>query len=162
MRTGFLLVGLFIVIAISGNVQAQVSPKAPEYPNPYRDMTYNMILIPAGNFEQGCDALGPEHGAPQHTVYLDAFMIDKFEVTNQRFEEVMPDHKLRRSHLSKCDRCPVSKVTWYEAAEYCHLIGKALPSESQWEKAAGGVTDVIFHGGRISTRKKGKATVKKN
>ena len=121
-------------------VSAQDDPHA----NPYRDMTEDMVLIPAGPFEQGCDQLGPEHGAPQHTVYLDAFLIDQYEISNARFEEVMPDHQLRRSRLSGCDDCPVTKVTWYEAADYCYLIGKTLPSEAQWEKAAGGANGCEF------------------
>ena len=102
------------------------------------DIVRDMVLIPAGKFKRGCDQLGPEHGAPMSQVYLDAFMIDIYEVTNRRLEEIMPDHKLRRSKSSVCDDCPVSKITWYEAADFCHLIGKSLPSEGQWEKAAGG------------------------
>lgn len=104
----------------------------------------NMVLISAGKFQRGCDSLGPEHGAPAHPVYLDAFMIDIHEVTNRRLEKVMPDHKLRRSMSSHCDNCPVTKITWYEAADYCHLIGKALPSEAQWEKAAGAASGCEF------------------
>lgn len=157
MHKGLLIVQLVLLLAAPLSLSAQEVGKTPEYPNPYRDMTHDMVLIPAGNFEQGCDALGPEHGAPQHTVYLEAFMIDRFEVTNQRFEEVMPDHKLRRSHLSACDRCPVSKVTWYEAADYCHLIGKALPSEAQWEKAAGGRNGCDYPWGAEFKPEEGKA-----
>jgi len=95
-----------------------------------------MVLIPRGTFNRGCDILGHQHGAPAHLVYVDAFMIDKFEVTNKRFEEVFPEHFLRRSQFSRCDDCPVTKINWYEAADYCHLIGKSLPSEAQWERAA--------------------------
>ncbi len=100
------------------------------------DVTADMVLIPAGTFKRGCDRFGQQHGAPAHLVYLDAFMIDKFEVTNQSYEEVVPEHRLRRSQFSHCDLCPVTKVSWYEAADYCHLVGKSLPSEAQWEKAA--------------------------
>jgi len=130
----------FLLVAGPATPTVQDDP----FPNPYRKMTHNMVLIPPGAFEQGCDQLGPEHGAPQHAVYLDAFLIDQYEVTNILFEEVMPDHKLRRSKSSNCDQCPVSKVTWYEAADYCYLIGKTLPSEAQWEKAAGGSTGCDF------------------
>jgi formylglycine-generating enzyme required for sulfatase activity len=115
----------------------EASPQKDVKPRIY-DISHDMVLIPAGKFMLGCDSLGPEHGAPAHEVYLDSFMIDKYEVTNKKFEEIMPDHKLRRSPVSHCDDCPVSKVTWYEAADYCYLIGKSLPSEAQWEKAAGG------------------------
>ncbi len=107
-----------------------------------------MVLIPAGKFKRGCDKFGPQHGAPAHEVYLNSFMIDKYEVTNKELEKIMPDHKLRRSKLSHCDDCPVSKITWYEAADYCHLIGKSLPSEAQWEKAAGGDTGCDFPWGK--------------
>lgn len=108
------------------------------------EVSRNMVLIPAGKFQRGCDSLGPEHGAPAHPVYLDAFMIDIYEVTNERLEKVMPDHKLRRSMSSHCDNCPVTKITWYEAADYCHLVGKALPSEAQWERATGAANGCEF------------------
>ena len=150
---------ILTLVTLYGN--AAFAQSEAEFPNPYREMTHDMVLIPAGNFERGCDQLGPEHGAPQHTVYLNPFLIDKFEVTNQRFEEVMPDHKLSRSKLSRCDRCPVSKVTWYEAADYCHLIGKSLPSEAQWEKAAGGNTGCEYPWGPEFDPEKGLAHGKK-
>ncbi len=100
-------------------------------------MTKDMAYIPAGTFTRGCDGFGPEHGAPEHKVYLDAFFMDKYEVDNEKFEAIIPEHALRRSRFSHCDNCPVVKVTWYDAVDYCHLVGKALPSEAQWEKAGG-------------------------
>ena len=134
---------LLLIFWISFSTSA-LAQEPPPSPGPGDEVAKNMVLIPAGKFIQGCDALGPEHGAPAHPVYLDSFMIDLHEVTNQQFEKIMPDHKLRRSLSSHCDTCPVTKVTWYEAADYCHLIGKALPSEAQWEKAAGGVNGCEF------------------
>jgi len=124
-----------------------VSPLAGEtkpQPPPLRNLTENMVLIPSGTFQMGCDQFGPKHGAPAHTVYLDDFMIDKYEVTNKRFEEIIPDHKLRRSRFSNCDNCPVTKVTWYDATDYCYLIGKTLPTEAQWEKATGAANGCEF------------------
>jgi formylglycine-generating enzyme required for sulfatase activity len=100
-------------------------------------ITEDMVLIPGGTFKRGCDRFGPEHGAPEQKVHLDAFWIDKYEVTNKNFEKLFSDHNLRRSIFSDCDDCPVSKINWYEAADYCHLIGKSLPSEAQWERSSG-------------------------
>ena len=103
----------------------------------FRNTTDDMVVIPSGKFRMGCNQFGPMHGAPEHWVYLSEFMIDRFEVTNKRFEEIISDHKRRRSKLSKCDECPVTNVSWYEAVDYCYLIGKTLPTEAQWEKAEG-------------------------
>jgi formylglycine-generating enzyme required for sulfatase activity len=97
----------------------------------------DMVLIKGGTFKRGCNRFGPQHGAPEQKVHLDSYWIDKYEVTNKKFEEIFPEHNLRRSIFSDCDDCAVSKVSWYESADYCHIIGKSLPSEAQWERAAG-------------------------
>ena len=97
----------------------------------------NMVLIKAGTFKRGCNRFGSQHGAPEQKVHLDSYWIDKYEVTNKKFEEIFTEHNLRRSIFSDCDDCAVSKVSWYEAADYCHIIGKTLPSEAQWERASG-------------------------
>jgi len=97
----------------------------------------DMVLIPQGTFKRGCNQFGPKHGAPEKKIHLDSFWIDKHEVTNKQFELIFPEHNLRRSVYADCDSCPVSKISWYEAADYCHLVGKSLPSEAQWERAAG-------------------------
>jgi formylglycine-generating enzyme required for sulfatase activity len=88
----------------------------------------DMIVISSGKFKMGCNQFGPMHGAPEHFVYLNEFMIDRFEVSNKKYEEIVPDHKLRRSKLSKCDKCPVTNVSWYEAVDFCYLTGKTLPT----------------------------------
>lgn len=134
-----------VILFLLWMVSAPAATKFDLYPQPpVRDLTEGMVFIPAGNFVRGCDKFGPEHGAPVHAVYLDEFMIDKYEITNSRYEELFSEHNLRRSMLSHCDDCAVTKITWYDAAEYCYLIGKALPSEAQWEIAAGAANGCEF------------------
>ncbi len=136
-----ILAVLLITAVVESAGQAQDPTSIP-------DITHDMVLVTAGLFARGCDRFGVEHGAPAYKVYLDAFMIDKYEVTNKKFEGIIPDHKSRRSQLSACDDCPVAKVTWYDAADFCYLTGKGLPTEAQWEKAGGGADGCQFSWGK--------------
>lgn len=95
-----------------------------------------MISIDAGYFRMGCNDISAHNYSFEHLVYLDSFSIDPYEVTNAEFENFFPDHKTRRHPTSFCDDCPVTKVSWYQAQEYCKKLGKKLPTEAQWEKAA--------------------------
>ena len=106
-----------------------------------------MVYIPAGEFLMGSAPDDPlvypwEMAAqePQHPVYLDAFYMDAYEVTNADFEKVNPAHSrtMRGTGASPCDRCPVNNVTWHEAQAYCAGLDppKRLPTEAEWEKAA--------------------------
>ncbi len=133
MKQGLIKQGVEFALACVFFVAASATAAIAEEPVPE-----DMAKIPAGEFIMGSDALGPNHGAPAHKVYLDEFWMDKYEVTNKQFETVFPDHK--RSYLSPGDNSPVSRVTWTDAFNYCRAVKKYLPTESQWEKAARGGT----------------------
>lgn len=96
-------------------------------------MPPGMVLVPAGEFIFGVDGGAPDE-RPQRKIHLDAFYIDKFEVTNREFAEVFPNHV----YEPRFAEFPVSGVTWSQANEYARAVGKRLPSEKEWEKAARG------------------------
>jgi sulfatase modifying factor 1 len=118
-----------------------------------------MVLVPAGWFIMGGEEYDNEK--PRRQVYLDKFFIDKYPVTNARFQRFgSPGHLGKSIYGSKFsgDRQPVVGVTWFQARDYCKSVWKRLPTEAEWEKAARGVdgrkypwggqwdpTNVIWH-----------------
>jgi formylglycine-generating enzyme required for sulfatase activity len=105
-----------------------------------------MVLIPAGEFQMGSKD-GETREKPAHTVYLDAFYMDKYEVTNAQYKNFMnaTRHKAPKfwsdPNLNTPDQ-PVLGVSWYDAKAYAEWAGKRLPIEAEWEKAArGGLAD---------------------
>ena len=107
-----------------------------------------MIEVPAGLFVMGSD--NDRYAPPQHSMYLKNYSIDTFEVTNEEFKEQFPEH----SFWENAGSHPVTKVTWEEAKNYCAKIGKRLPREEEWEKAARGEDVRLYPWGNKPLRKK--------
>jgi eukaryotic-like serine/threonine-protein kinase len=102
-----------------------------------------MVLIPGGPFIMGSEEFGPE--TPQHTVDIPPFYIDKYPVTNAEYALFVeatgrPAPPAWTGGTYPADRGDhtVITVNWYEASAYAAWMGKRLPTEAEWEKAARG------------------------
>jgi len=124
-----------------------------------------MVLIPAGEFQMGSNYQLPSED-PVNTIYLDAFYMDKYEVTNAQYRRFVEetDHKapegwyllntdMHKGYISgelrsgfkpwsdenfNGDNQPVVCVDWEDAKAYAEWAGKRLPTSAEWEKAARG------------------------
>jgi formylglycine-generating enzyme required for sulfatase activity len=123
-----------------------------------------LVCVPAGDFLMGLseaeatllDNLIFSPSKPQHTVYLDAYWMDRTEVTNAQYLQCVnagvcrkPRFSSSAKHLnyygnSEFANYPVIYVSWDDAAVYCRWAGRQLPSSAQWEKAARGTDGRLY------------------
>ena len=104
----------------------------------------DMAPIPAGEFQMGSDD-GRDDEKPVHTVYLDAFYMDIYQVTNAQYRAFIEDTGYRNGtpgywdipKFNAADH-PVVGVRWNDVVDYAKWAGKRLPTEAEWEKAARG------------------------
>ena len=140
------LVALFVAVSINGWIITLASADNLK--------KLEMVFVPTGDFLMGSqEGKGRPDEYPQHEVYLDAFYIDRFEVTGKDFEEylyanpkqhptitgwwgrqVRPDMKNR----------PVFGLSWGKCKNYCEWRGKRLVTEAEWERAAKGLENRRF------------------
>jgi formylglycine-generating enzyme required for sulfatase activity len=120
-----------------------------------------MGLVPAGEFRMGSDDWWPK-SQPEHTRRLNAFYVDKYEVTNRRYREFVdrtgrpaPKHWPEGRIPQGKEDHPVVFVNWYDSNDFCRWEGKRLPTEPEWEKAARGTDSRTFPWGDKFSKFKG-------
>jgi sulfatase modifying factor 1 len=143
-----LLVSMIALATTTGSLESktQTTVEVMDLPQIIGSDGTVMIQIPAGEFLMGSDDdqdVILNESRPVHTVYLDAFYIDKYEVTNAQYKKFMDatGHKAPY-HWDDSNfndpKKPVVDVTWDDAKTYANWAGKRLPTEAEWEKSARG------------------------
>jgi formylglycine-generating enzyme required for sulfatase activity len=157
IAVGVLLIALLVWGGISIFQNQSTATPTPQY-SIGSTMTgkdgMTLLYVPAGEFTMGSDN-GELDEKPVHNVYLDAFWIDKTEVTNAMFAKCVQDGACNQPSSrvytldddfgnSEFDNYPVINVSWNDAKAYCEWADRRLPTEAEWEKAARGENALVY------------------
>lgn len=124
------------------------------------------VAVPAGEFEMGAEGGDAEADeAPKHKVFLGAFLIGKYEVTNSQYHAFVraTGHRLPENccdpkyniwkggtMLDGIGELPMINVSWDDAVAFCKWVDARLPTEAEWEKAAKGTDGRLYPWGNES------------
>lgn len=154
----FLSFSIFLIAVLNASKGAESQSESSREGIPKRIIGKDgtpMVLIPAGEFQMGNrweDAdENPnrgegyfKHQQPVHTVYVDAFYMDIYEVTNAQYQKFVeatghwkPEEYYNKPRFNQPNQ-PVVGLSWGSARIYCEWVGERLPTEAEWEKAARG------------------------
>ena len=164
----WILVGLTLLLTLSVIHIASAASSIPKAIGAEANVNSSVELrVPAGPFSMGCapdlyDLHCDDDTRPVHTVYVNEFYIDRTEVTNAQYRACVNagvcEPPLSESSVSREDyytnylynNYPVINVDWYRANTYCRWLGKRLPTEAEWEKAARGTELRRYPWGNLS------------
>lgn len=122
-----------------------------------------MVVIPDGDFMRGCDSSVDSSNnkcnyndewhidTPLRSLWIDAFKLDKYEVTNKEYKACVTANKCKPPGNRKyyddptTQNDPVVFISNFDAQDYCAWEGKRLPTEAEWEKAARGAVDTRLY-----------------
>ncbi len=120
--------------------------------SPYKKCPKNappeMSCVPGGPFIMGSDSKRWTDENPPHKVDLSTFLMDKYEVTTEEYQNCVKEKKCTyvRSNYRQMrgPKQPQVKVNWFQARDYCRSRGKRLPTEAEFEKASRGPNGNIY------------------
>jgi len=123
--------------------QELAPPEPISYPEvePCAELPEDMACVPGGEFLRGVNHRG-SNARPQENVFVQTFYMDKFHVTYEQYQQCVKEGKCKPARPTYPDfnhpHQPMTRVSFYDALNYCSVHGKHLPTEAQWEKAARG------------------------
>ena len=140
----------YLLCVITLTFVASVSANEPKF----NALEGDVVYVPAGSFLFGTNKVDESGEAlslglpkawyadegPEQNIFIKAFYIDRFEVTNRRYKiyiddlnAVSPKHWEGNKFPDGQDKFPVINVTWYDASNFCQWAEKQLPSEKLCE-----------------------------
>ncbi len=152
ISTAVIMVGLICFVVTATGSRNKISPQMTKKSSKERTCKKDgsiMVYVPGGEFVMG----GISEQQPTHVRILPGYWIDKREVTNAQFKKfianthyaVEGDWKIKNT--KNWAKLPAIGVTWKDACAYAKWVGKRLPTEAEWERAARGTKGQLYSWG---------------